>query len=397
MLLSLILSLCASAPAQLPEDPGAYQAGWRLVSFSDVNYGAGTVRARVHYPALSESQDAAPDLSGAPYQQVALLHGWLGSAAGLDDIANHMASHGYLVINLDTEKGLFPNVPAYAVDARAALQWMEDESAQPSAWLNGMGLVGDWAAVGHSMGGGTLSHLIGIEPRVRAILGMQAADANAPGPGNMSNYDGAGLWLSGSVDNIVPTGTVRRWYTRAGNASRRMHLEVQGMGHGGCLDNPPNNEPMSGADQQRVHKRMLVAFLNAEMRGEDAAYEYLVADVGSTAPWTLEQSSAEPVLWGGASIQASGGLFGVHGTSGAQTIFAWSTQTGATQTPYGVAGLDLAFGGRTQALSLGAEGYGKSQFAFPPAWSGSAVYFQAAVFTGPTQGSLTQLLEIFVP
>jgi dienelactone hydrolase len=397
ILFSLALALFAGAPAQLPEDPGEYQAGWRLASFTDANYGAGTVTARVHYPATSATRDAAPDLSGAPYQQVVLMHGWLGSASGLDHMANHMASHGYLVVNLDTEKGLFPDIPAYAVDARAGLQWLEDRSGNPASWLYGMGLVGDWAAIGHSMGGGALSHLIGIEPRVRAILGMQAAESPAPGPANMTSFEGAGLWIGGSVDTIVPPSTVRQWYTRAGDASRRMYFEVQGMGHLGCLDNPPNDEPMPGAEQQRVHRRMLIAFLDAEMRDEHAAYEYLVADVGGGAAWTYEQSCPDPLLWGGASIQSNQGLFGVHGTAGAQTVFAWSTQTGATQTPFGVSGLDLAVGGRTQPLALGSEGYGKSPFRFPTAWSGNTVYFQAAVYSGPGQGALTQLLSIFVP
>lgn len=397
MLFSLVLSLLAGAPAQLPEDPGEYQAGWRLVSFSDANYAAGTVTARVHYPANSATRDAAPDLSGAPYQQVALMHGWLGSASGLDDMANHMASHGYLVINLDTEKGLFPNVPAYAVDARAALQFLEDRSGNSSSWLHGMGKVGDWAAIGHSMGGGALSHLIGIEPRVRAILGMQASGSPAPGPSNMQNYDGVGLWIGGSEDTIVSAATVRQWYTRAGDASRRMFFEVQGMGHSGCLDNPSNNETMPGAEQKRVHRRMLIAFLDAEMREEHAAYEYLVADVGSSAPWTFEQSCPDPLLWGGASIVSTSGLFGVHGTANTQTVFAWSTQTGASQTPFGVSGLDFAAGGRTQPIALGSEGYGKSPFGFPPSWSGNTLYFQAAVYSGPGQGALTQLLSVFVP
>ncbi|MAW59595.1 MAG: hypothetical protein CMJ94_02025 [Planctomycetes bacterium] len=398
MLLSSLILLAAAAPAQLPEDPGPYAAGWQVVSFADQNYGAGTVRARVHYPAQLAGRDTAVDLSGAPYQPVALMHGWLGSADGLDDLGNHLASHGYLVINLDTEKGLFPDVPAYAVDTRAALQWLEDESGDPASWLSGMAQSGvNWAAIGHSMGGGTLSHLIGIEPRVRAILGMQAADAIAPGPANMSQYTGAALWIAGSVDNIVPTGQVRRWYDRAGVTERRMFVEVEGMGHSGCLDNPPNNQPMPGDVQKRVHLRMLTLFLDAELRGEDAEYEYLVADVGGAAPWSFDQDCERPLLWGGASLTSQAGLFGVHGAAGSQTIFAWSTQLGSTSTPFGDAALDLNFGALTPPLSLGAAGWGKDYYAFPPSWSGTTVYFQAAVFQNAIDGALTAPLSLPIP
>ena len=42
-----------------------------------------------------------------------------------------------------------------------------------------------------------------IERRVRAIIGMQAASSDEPGPSNMRAYTGAGLWIAGSVDNIA--------------------------------------------------------------------------------------------------------------------------------------------------------------------------------------------------
>ena len=398
MSVSLAALALALAPQTLPEDPGPYLAGWQVVSFSDANYGAGTVRARVHYPALIEGRDTAVDLSGAPYQPVALMHGWLGSADGLDDLGNHLASHGYLVINLDTERGLFPNVPAYAVDTRAALQWLEDESQFASSWLSGMGMVGvDWAAIGHSMGGGTLSHLVGIESRVRAIIGMQAASSDEPGPSNMRAYTGAGLWIAGSVDNIVRPGTVKAWYNRALVAERRMYVNVQGMGHGGPTDTPPNNEPMSAADQKTVHLRMLTLFLDAELRDEDAAYEYLVGEVGEGAPWTYEQQSARPILWGGADLSPSSGLFGIHGTAQSVAVFAWSTQLGSTTTPFGDAGIDLGFGGATAAIPLGAEAWGKSRFGFPPSWSGTTVHFQAAVYRSPSEGALTEVISLQIP
>lgn len=399
MLVSLSLSLLLCSPlAQLPEDPGPFSPGFRKLTFADANYGAGNVRVQVHYPALTEAENAAPDLSGAPYPSVALMHGWLGSAAGLDDLANHMASHGFLVINLDTEKGLFPNVPAYAVDARASLQWMEDESGDPASFLSGMAQAGPWAAVGHSMGGGALSHLIGIEPRVSTIIGMQAASADPPGPDNMRAYQGAGLWIAGSVDGIVPPGTVRAWYNRAEQAQRRFFFVVDGMGHAGPLDNPPNNEPMPGATQQAVHRRMLTAFLDAQIRGNEAAFAFLAGEVGSGAPWTMEQDCADPILWGGGTdLSASGARFGVLGEAGQRVSFAWSTALGSTSTPFGPSGLDLGFGGVLDPILLPAEGFGQGIFAFPPSWSGTTAYFQAAVYASAVDGELTDVLAVEIP
>jgi len=396
----MLLTLALAAPlfaAQLPEDPGPWPAGWQDVIFTDSNYGQGTVRARIHYPAVTAGQNAVADPSGGPYPMTALMHGWLGSADGLDTIANHFASHGYLVASIDTEKGLFPNVTNYAWDTRAMLQWVEDESSTTASWLRGMARGGDWAAVGHSMGGGTLSLLIGIEPRVRSIVGMQAADADPPGPGNMVNFTGAGMWIAGSVDWVVPPATVRQWYQRATMANRRSYFLVEGMGHTGCIDNPPNNEPMPGRDQQLVHMRLITSFLNAELRGDDTAYESIYgSEYAANPPWTITQSCQRPILWGGNAATSNSAEFGLHGMPFSIGVFAWSTALGSTQTPFGISDLDLAFGGTTSPLPLDLAGWGSGDFAFSPIWSGTTMHFQAAAYLG-NDGALTQSISLQVP
>ncbi len=396
MLLSLALSLPLAA-AQLPEDPGPWPAGWQDVVFTDANYGQGTVRARIHYPAVTAGQNAAADPSGGPYPMTALMHGWLGSADGLDTIANHFASHGYLVASIDTEKGFFADTEAYAWDTRAMLQWCEDQSQNPMTWLSGMARGGDWAAIGHSMGGGTLSLLVGIEPRVRTIVGMQAADHDPPGPNNMANYTGAGMWIAGSVDWVVPPATVRQWYQRALKADRRSYFLVEGMGHTGCIDNPPNNEPMSGSDQQLVHMRLITTFLDAELSGDDTAYEYIYGSAFTAgAPWTVIQSCQRPILWGGKMATSSSTELGLHGMPYSNGSIGWSPVLGSTQTPFGLADLDLAYGGYTNSIPLQVNGWGRGNFAFLPTWSGTTMYFQAAAYLG-RDGALTQTISLQIP
>jgi dienelactone hydrolase len=397
MLLTAGIVLSLASALQLPEDPGPWPAGWQDVVFTDPNFGQGTVKARIHYPAVIAGENAQADPSGGPYPTTALMHGWLGSADGLDTIANHFASHGFLVASIDTERGLFPNVPNYARDTRAMLHWVEGESQTAGSWLEGMARGGEWAAIGHSMGGGTLSHLIGIETRVRAIVGMEAADADAPGPANMMAYTGAGMWISGTADWVVPPATVRLWYQRAGVANRRSYFNVEGMGHAGPTDTPANNEPMPGADQQRVHMRLITTFLDAELRGNDGAYEYTFGNTyAASPPWALSQSYLRPALWGGLAATTGGSEFGVHGAAFTNTVFAWSTQLGNSSTPFGNAGIDLNAGGNSNPISLGAAGWGSGVFNFPPQWSGTTVYFQSAVYQGNV-GALTDVLSVPVP
>jgi predicted dienelactone hydrolase len=393
----LTLSAAAAIPsaAQLPEDSGPWPAGWQDVTFTDSNYGQGSVHARIHYPALSAGQNTSAANNSGPFPMVALMHGYLGSADGLDMLGNHMASHGYLVASIDTHSGLFPDTMDYAWNIRAMLQWAEDESNTVGSWLENMARPGDWAAVGHSMGGGTLSLLIGIEPRVRAIVGMQAADADSPGETNMNNFTGAGMWIAGSVDNIVPPATVRRWYQRATSAARRSYFLVTGMGHVGPTDNPGNGQPMPGSEQQAVHRRLITPFLDAELRGDDSAYEFIYGS-SVDAPWTVEQSSPQPILWGGHEATSTSAEFAIHGMPFSNAVFAWSTALGSTVTPFGLADLDLVAGGQTPVIGLGPLGWGRGDYPFPPMSSGTTFYFQAASFQG-ANGALTQSLSVTVP
>ncbi|MDP7063004.1 MAG: hypothetical protein QF489_08770 [Planctomycetota bacterium] len=365
------------------------------MGFTDSNYGQGFIHARIHYPALSAGQGATAANNSGPFPVVALMHGWLGSADGLDMIGNHMASHGYLVASIDTHSGLFPDTMDYARNTRAMLQWAEDQSNTPGSWLDNMARLGDWAAVGHSMGGGTLSLLIGIEPRVRVIVGMQAADADPLGTTNMNNYTGAGMWIAGSVDNIVPPLTVRRWYDRATLGSRRSYFNVIGMGHVGPTDTVGNGDPMPGAEQQAVHRRLITPFLDAELRGDEGAYEFIY---GSSVddPWTMSQSSLQPILWGGRAATSTSAEFGLHGMPFASAVFAWSTALGSTVTPFGLADLDLVAGGQTPVFGLGPLGWGRDDFTFPPLSSGTTFYFQAAAFQG-SNGALTRSFGVTVP
>lgn len=392
MLLSAIL---LAAAAQLPEDPGLHAAGWQDIWFQDANFGQGYVQARIHYPALSAGQGAAADPASGPYPVVAMLHGWLGSADGLDDLSNHLVSHGYLVASIDTHSGLNPDTMDYARNVRSMLHWVEDESSSPASWLAGMAAPGDWSAVGHSMGGGTLSLLIGLEPRVRNLVGMQAAETDAIGTSNMQAFDGTSLWIAGDVDNIVPPTVVHRWFDRSLVAARCFYFNVDGMGHGGPNDFPPLNEPMPGAQQHAVHRRLVTVFLEAQVRGQDNLYHHAFGSQPGF-PWAIEQDCPEPLFWGGRHLSVQSAEFGLHGAVGDTGAFAWSSQLGSTATPFGPADLDLSFGGSLPAIHLGAQGWGRDDFLFGPGLSGTTLYFQAATY-GTGGGSLTRSFAVVVP
>jgi dienelactone hydrolase len=395
MIPALLASLCALS-AQLPEDPGPHAVGWRDVLLQDQRFGQGAVDVRIYYPALAAGEDQPADPAAGPYPVAGFQHGWLGSADGYDDLCTHLASWGFVVSSTDTERGLFPNTREFAEDTRAALWWVEDQSALPGSWLEGMAdPAAPWAVIGHSMGGGTLSQLVPIEPRVRAVVGLQAA-ANSAGRAAMEAYDGGAWWIAGSADFVVAPATVHDWFERAGANSRRdLYWEVQGMGHVGCTDSPGGGDPLPGAEQHRLHRRLVGAVLRAEQKGEENVLFDALGAGAAGEPLELESACFEPPTWaieGNASI-----ALGAAARAGGAAGLAWSLSLGAFQTPYGMLGFDPA---AAVVVFRGPAGAGGTVAALVPpeaGWVGRTVGFAAIAAGGGRPARLGRTVLVDYP
>jgi len=399
LLLPLLLSFATvAAPPQGPEDPGPHLVGWRDVVFTDAIFGQGTIRGRVYYPALAAGQDAAPDPAGGPYPLTGFQHGWLGQPSDYDLLCEHLASWGFLVSSIGTETGLFPDTAQYARDSRSMLHWVEGESADPASWLAGMVIAGaEWSVTGHSMGGGTLALIVGIEPRIRTIIGLQAAAADPPGNANMAAFGGRAFWIAGSRDWVVRTGTVYAWFDRARATERDLFWEIQGMGHTGCTDTPATNEPLPGPEQHRLHRRLVAGILRAEHLGDEDVYHALCGQGWAAEPSRQQSRSALPPLWTrlpAAGVAVEWGLAGVQGQLG---LLAWSLVPGSVTTAYGTLGLsppDLVL--RFQG-SLGGDGLQGDSLPGSAAWSGRTLYLQGLALHPGGGGALSRTAALAIP
>ncbi len=377
----LIAPLLFALLPQALEDPGSHPAGWRSFSYTDAATGRHEY-GRIYYPALASGRDAPADPAAGPYPVVAFQHGWLGSPSDYDSLCLHLASWGYLVPSTGTETGLFPDTHQYAADTKSILHWVEASSADPLSWLSGMAAPGDWSAIGHSMGGGTLSLLIAIEPRVSTIIGLQAAAADASGNGAMASFPGAVFMIAGSVDRIVRPATVHHWTdladpTQGGNSRRDLYWEIQGMGHLGPTDTPPTNERMAAGEQSRVHRRLLTGILEAELRGREECYLDLLGE-GVDFPADRESVCAEPILWAAPSLATLGTVdFGLASIPATLGLRAASFVPASIPTAYGTLGLspgDLLI---LDQSPLPAQGWIETSFPSRPTWSGRIAFFQA--------------------
>ena len=230
----------------LAVEPGPYEVASEDIVFTDAN--AGRVWATVHYPASG----GAPDLSGGPYPLAAFLHGYLGSAWMYQGACDHLASLGFVVVNMDTQTGLYLDYDDYARQTRAALRWVDAASDKPDNALAGLVSDAPWTAMGHSMGGGTLARLTELEPRIRTLVGFMPYSSDDPRDySTFAAFDGSALYLTGTEDDTATPALVADWFARMDATSQGLYMVLPGLGHQAICDLDFDEERMSNEGNPR--------------------------------------------------------------------------------------------------------------------------------------------------
>jgi len=291
-----------------------------------------------------------------------------------------------------------------ALDTRSLLHWVDDQSATPGTWLDGMAAPGDWAASGHSMGGGSLMYLIAAEPRMRVIVPLEPyrgplLGRSAGGDANLGNFDGRAFFVAGEVDGIVPPFTgVHVYFEEAAQVQRDLFYLVLGGGHSGSTDSPPTNEPLSASEQQRVHRLVVGGILRVERLGQEDLFYDLLGEGILADPLTFESASEDPPFWARETAAQPGTLAeGLAGSPGDRALLAWSLVPASKPTSFGILGL------KKSALVKVFDGFlpvpgGAVEVQVPgkASWRGRTLYLQGLVRNGAT-GRLTRVVAIPVP
>ncbi len=398
LILTALFLACLLPPvlAQNIEDPGPRPVGWSDVQFQDQYFGCGTVKGRVYYPALSAGNNTPADPASGPYPLVAFEHGWLGRPSNYDNLCTHISSWGFVVASIGTETGFFATMQAEALDTQALLYWMRDESNTPGSPYFDLLDDGDWSAIGHSMGGGSVLYLMGYEPKIRTVIPLQphrgpGVGGSGGSAGYLAAYDGSILFIAGDKDTACPwSSTTRPYFIAAENAARNFAFLVHGMGHLGPCDEPSPNEPLPPEEQHRIHRRLVTGFLRTEVKGEEDLFVDILGEGIAPEPVTLRSRTIDPPFWAVASVPNPGNIaVGLAGKEGIRALLAWSTAPANIQTPYGILGLDLSVGLCFFDFPLGETGTTEQLLPVQPSWIGLPLYLQGAIRRG-SQGVLTR-------
>jgi len=240
------------------------------------------------------------------------------------------------------------------------LHWFEGESASPASPF--FGLAGDapWAVLGHSLGGSAIGYLSALEPKVRTIVGLAPYYSEAPDlKADLLAFTGANLSVAGALDIIVPPDEqVYPYYLDASHHGRSVYVEIEGTSHYGSLDEwiPGVTDPLPWAEQHRVHRKIVTAFLLAQSAGLEDSYAAILGEGGASEPFARECSSVDPPLWTVPSALAHALAAGLGGRPGDPAWIGVSALPGSTATRAGTLGLDPAGVRFLFTGDLGAEG-----------------------------------------
>lgn len=354
----ILASALLLSGVSLAIEPGPYEVASEDIVFNDDH--AGRVWATVHYPASG----GAPDLSGGPYPLAAFLHGYLGSARMYQGACDHLASLGFVVVNMDTQTGVFLDYDDYARQTRAALRWVDAASDKPSDPLAGLVSDAPWTAMGHSMGGGTLARLTELEPRIRTLVGFMPYSSDDPRDyGTLAAFDGTALYLTGTEDDTATPALVADWFLRMDTTAQGLYMVLPGLGHQAVCDLDFGEEPMSNDAQLDAVLGVASDFLRAEVLGEPER----MGEVLRTTPALLRSNSQEPVV-STEAVDASTVSVAVAATLGANAKLYAGSGPGETA---GLAGVGLADAVAVGSLDL-PDGVGTLEVALPAALEGVA-------------------------
>jgi len=312
---------------QVPEDPGPYPAGVSPVQFSHPLAANSTVLARIYYPAESEGTDTPPRLADGPYPLIGFSHGYFAPPQFYSELCKQIASHGYVVASVGTEAGIFQNIERQAHDTHAMLYWMAEQSATSGAFFEGLLDDSDWVVVGHS--NGCVANMMILEWEEDAFVSAVAMEPRMNDLPALSTYEGALHVIAGSNDIVnPPANNAVPFYESATSTRRRTYTVIEGAGHNGSLDFPSAINPLSHAEQHRLHRRLVMGLLQTEVRGlEDDCY-HLFGSGAAGEPLTSEAVCAEPILW----VEVTGTELHVGGAS--VPDLRWAVAAGVGTTPF---------------------------------------------------------------
>lgn len=283
ILLSGNFSIINSQP--IPSEPGSFEfVGNRTITFVDPDRNNRNIPSFVYYPATSEGTNTQI-LTGQSFPVISFGHGFTLNPNLYASIFRHLASWGYIVIAPNTETGFSPSHLNFALDLSFVLRDVKKRNSLNGDFFFDTADTINLGVFGHSMGGGC-SFLAGsLDPDIKAISSMAAANTNPSSIAVMNQINVPVQLLSGQRDSIASYWTQQIPHYNNANPFKQI-MNLVGANHNffvsvaGIHDLFDNPALITRPEQQRITRYYVTAFFNVFLKNDSSYIDYLY---GSTA------------------------------------------------------------------------------------------------------------------
>lgn len=223
-----------------------------------------------------------PDLGGGPDRgptrlpAIGFAHGYLAPAAAYAGTLAHLAAHGFVVVAVETERGLLPRHAALAEDLSRALDWMTSgDRGGPrlpeSVDADRLGLLG------HSMGGGCAVLAAADDPRVRSLSTMAAARTRPSSVAAAARLAVPTQFLAAERDAMTPPARHQRpMFEAVPDGVPAQLTTIRRGSHVGFLDARGlwgGRQDLPGSTQVSLVRRLLVAWFRLTLGAEGELWD----------------------------------------------------------------------------------------------------------------------------
>ena len=257
IVLILSISLWVNASAQVPTREslgthGPYQVAYYSNFPVPEEFSAGTI----YFPANK----------GLDFGAVAISPGFTERQENMSWWGNHLASHGFAVLTLDTNE--LRDDPAVRADAlMAAIGVLNGENTRTGGVIRGKIDANRMAIMGHSMGGGgTLLAANAHSAELKAAIPFTPWLPD----GDFSEVTVPTLLIAAEIDSIAAVG-VHAWphYQTLSASKPRMYMEIKGGNHFVANTDTGEDRLTPNIDVHDLLGSMAVAWLKLFVDGEE--------------------------------------------------------------------------------------------------------------------------------
>lgn len=320
--------------------------------------GGGTVPARIFYPSGPAGE---VDPAAVPCPLVVYQHGFARSPGRYTDIAEHLASRGYIVMLGDFPCGFLGcDHDRNADTVVTMISWMLEQDATPGSRFEGAIDEDAIGTSGHSAGGLWALVAAARDPRIGASAPMDPVDNDALGVGSMASIGAPVSITYSEPSSCNADGSAVDLYAAGVDQKRGMLL----VGANHC--DPERDGDFFGcelscgrwnAERHALYVRTMTAWFEYYLRCDDAYYEDVFgtwigarraegkltydAELRPEAPASLEASwsgrvdlergpptrCAGVTSWSVYRRELPGGSFAVVATGLPIDVLTWSDET----------------------------------------------------------------------